>query len=51
MILVILIDKILHDTSALENPNSLAICESVCNRRDPPVGINLKEPWFFLGVL
>lgn len=51
MILVVFIDKVLHDGTTLEEPNGLSVGESVSQGGDPAIGVDFEKPRFFLRVL
>ena len=50
VVFVVLSDQILHDGTALEQPDRFAICESVRKGRNAAIRVDLEEPRFLLGV-
>ena len=50
IILIILIDQVLLNASALKQPYLLPVTESISESGDSAVGVNLEEPRLFLRV-
>lgn len=50
VVFVISVNEVLHDRSALEQLDDLAIFKPVRQSRDSSIGIDLKEPWFLFRV-
>jgi len=48
---IVPLDQILLYTPALKQPDHLPIGEPIRERRDPAIGVDVKEPRFLLGVL
>jgi hypothetical protein len=43
VIRIVAVDKIFHNTSRLEEVDSLAISEGICERRNSSIGVNFQE--------
>lgn len=50
MVLVVFINEVLHDGTALKQTDLLAIRNGIRQSRDTAIGVDLKEPWLLLGV-
>jgi hypothetical protein len=46
VVLVITVDKILHDGSAFKESNGLPVREGVCEGRNSSIGVDLEKPGF-----
>ena len=51
MFAVVLLDEILHNAARFEEADSLPVGEGVCQGRDAAIGVDGKEPRFFLRIL
>lgn len=43
-------NQVLHNTATLKHPDRLPVLEPIRQSGDPPIGIDLQEPGFFLFV-
>jgi hypothetical protein len=50
MLGIVPLSQVLQDTATLEEADGLAICECVGESGDSAIGVDFKEPGFFLFV-